>query len=105
MNTINFKELCTYSPNKSLELFDKRLNSDKDVLFVIKTILENIKKDKSLSSIAVLDRLGKEFADMINLEVDREDWNAWVSKLFRVKLHLENLFDPIEEKDLTCSDQ
>lgn len=101
MNNINFKEICTYNPNKSLELFDKRLNCDEDVLLVIKTMLEKIKTQKNLSSIAVLDRLGEQFAERIGLEVDREDWNAWVSKLYRAKIQLENLFDPIVEKDLT----
>ncbi len=101
MDNINFKEICTYNPNKSLELFDKRLNCDEDVLLVIKTMLEKIKTNQSLSSIAVLDRLGEQFAERIGLEVDREDWNAWVSKLYRAKIQLENLFDPIVEKDLT----
>ena len=90
---MNFKKIEKYSHNQLLRLIDKVGEDNQDSLTTMRKTLENIKKDKNLSTCGVLDKFGQEIADKIEVTVDERDWNAWVAKLFAAKCHLERLFD------------
>lgn len=92
----NFIEIAKFTPEESIKFFAKQLQDEP--VFVMREIIYAIKEDEKLSSLQVLDEFGKRFAEKISLTVDRNNWNAWVAKLFHAKKVIENQLKNDPEK-------